>query len=153
MPLSDQANQVVEEASVPGFNAVKLSGNSVSDVVFFGIASNSEYRVQDSADKTVNLVRFTTSNHSTAAAARGAIAKQGWQIVDKGLSLDGIEDKSTVIVLDEMFSPVLADLQDEQFDALRGLLERECKILWVTRGYVFLPEKEKKSCVALFNLC
>lgn len=121
------------EASVPGFNALKLSGNCVSDVIFFGIASNSASQVQDSADKTVNLVRFTTSNHSPAAA-RGAIAKQGWQIVEKGLSLGGIEDKSTVIVLDEMFSPVLADLQDEQFDALRGLLERECKILWVTRG-------------------
>lgn len=121
------------DVTVPGYNTVKLSGDGLSHVIFFGIASNSASQVEDSADKVVNLVHFKTSNGSTDAA-RDALAKQGWQIVEQSLSLDRIVDKSTVIVLDEMFSPVLTDLQDEQFDMLRGLLERECKILWVTKG-------------------
>ncbi|KAK9445239.1 Beta-ketoacyl synthase [Metarhizium brunneum] len=121
------------DVAVPGYNTVKLSGDGPSHVMFFGIASNSASQAEDSADKVVNLVHFKTSNGSTDAA-RDALAKQGWQIVEQSLSLDGVVDKSTVLVLDEMFSPVLTDLQDEQFEMLRGLLERECKILWVTKG-------------------
>lgn len=121
------------KTTVPGYNAIKLSGDGLSDLMYFGIASNSASKPQDSADKMVNLVHFKTGSSSTDAV-RDALAEKGWQLVERNLSIEGILEKSTVIVLDEMFSPVLSDLQDDQFHLLRGLLERECKILWVTKG-------------------
>lgn len=123
----------VVKTTVPGYNAIKLSGDGLSDLMYFGIASNSASKPQDSADKMVNLVHFKTGSSSTDAV-RDALAEKGWQLVERNLSIEGILEKSTVIVLDEMFSPVLSDLQDDQFHLLRGLLERECKILWVTKG-------------------
>jgi hypothetical protein len=54
--------------------------------------------------------------------------------VDHALPFGSVPEKSTVIVVDETISPVLTDLSDEQFAALRDLIERECRLLWVTAG-------------------
>jgi hypothetical protein len=78
-------------------------------------------------------VHFSTPDGSTDAP-RNALTSHGWEIVDHALPFGSIPEKSTVIVVDETISPVLTDLSDEQFAALRDLIERECRLLWVTAG-------------------
>jgi hypothetical protein len=78
-------------------------------------------------------VHFGTPDESTDAP-RNALTSHGWEIVDHTLPFGTVPEKSTVIVVDEMISPVLTDLNDEQFAALRHLIERECRLLWVTAG-------------------
>ena len=49
-------------------------------------------------------------------------------------SFDKVPVKSTVLVLDEMFTPLISHLEDDQFTALREIISRECRLLWVTMG-------------------
>ena len=87
-------------------------------------------------DNKVHLVHFGAGDGSTDAA-RDLLIGQGWEIVEHTYSLDTVPVKSTVLVLDEMFIPVIPHLGDAQFAALREIMSRECRLLWVTLGYVF----------------
>lgn len=49
-------------------------------------------------------------------------------------SLGTVSAKSTVLVVDELFTPVISSLSDDQFLALREIISRECRLLWVTMG-------------------
>ena len=84
-------------------------------------------------DAKVHLVHFSTPDGSTDAS-KDKLATHGWDVVEHTLPLDKIPGGSTVLVVDEMFAPVLSNFNDDQFTALRELLERECRVLWVTMG-------------------
>tara|TARA_R110002003_G_scaffold232_10_gene16791 strand:- start:11320 stop:17916 length:6597 start_codon:yes stop_codon:yes gene_type:complete len=84
-------------------------------------------------DNNLCLAHFGTPSGETDAA-RDVMKNHGWSVTEHVLPFDNVPEKSTVIVLDEMFAPLLTDLKDEQFEALRSLIERECRILWVTAG-------------------
>ncbi|KAH6685860.1 hypothetical protein F5X68DRAFT_276598 [Plectosphaerella plurivora] len=51
------------------------------------------------------------------------------QSAQKVLASDG-----TILVLDEMFSSIISAITDEQIAALKKLVERRCRLLWVTVG-------------------
>ena len=84
-------------------------------------------------DNRVHLVHFSACDGSTDAA-KNLLAGQGWDVVEHTHSLDTVPMKSTVLVLDEMFNPVISTLDDDQFTALREIMSRECRLLWVTMG-------------------
>lgn len=84
-------------------------------------------------ENKVHLMHFSTPDGSTDAS-RDLLTGHGWEIVEHTHQLEKVPVKSTVLVLDEMFSPVLSNLNDDQFTALRELLDRECRLLWVTMG-------------------
>lgn len=54
--------------------------------------------------------------------------------MEHSLPLDNLAAGSTVVVLDEMFSPVISKLSDEQYLALQQLVEKKCRLLWITAG-------------------
>ncbi|OHW97941.1 polyketide synthase [Colletotrichum incanum] len=83
--------------------------------------------------RTVHLVHLGSPNDSMGAA-KNQLINLGWDVVDHVQTLDDVPTESTVLVLDEMFTPVLADLSDDQFLALRRLIEQNCRLLWVTAG-------------------
>ncbi|KAH9983886.1 KR domain-containing protein [Xylariaceae sp. FL0662B] len=132
---SSEIRGEIIKAKPTGFNAVALPENdgTLNGILFLGIADGIVSKESGSANSNAISLLCFKSDRSTDAA-RNALVDKGWQISEHSLSLDGIAENSTVLVLDEMFSPVLSDLQDEQFGVLRGLLERECKIVWITKG-------------------
>lgn len=85
------------------------------------------------SDRTVHLVHFSIPDGATDAP-RDVLDAHGWEVAEHTLPFDEVPEQSTVVVLDEMFAPLLTNLSDAQFDALRRLIERECRILWVTAG-------------------
>ncbi|KAI1762472.1 putative polyketide synthase [Hypoxylon sp. FL1150] len=85
------------------------------------------------SDRKIHLVHFHT-DHDATNAARDLLASRGWDIVEHSLPLSDIPPESTVLVLDEMFAPVLSDMTDEQFNSLRKLIDLECRLLWTTMG-------------------
>lgn len=82
-------------------------------------------------DSRIHLVHFSARDGSTDAAIN-LLAGYGWEIVEHTHSLDTVPVKSTVLVLDEMFNPVISYLDDDQFTALHEIISRECRLLWVT---------------------
>ena len=85
-------------------------------------------------DRHINLVHFGSDNEETISVAKEALANYGWQITDHFLPFSSIQPDSTVIVLDELHSPVLQTITTEQWDGLQHLIHRNSKILWVTTG-------------------
>lgn len=101
-------------------------------IVYLGTLSTKEPETLPAENK-IHLVHFSTPDGSTDAA-RDSLASHGWEIEEHTHPVERIPVRSTVLVLDEIFSPVLSNLNDDQFTALRELLDRECRLLWITMG-------------------
>lgn len=78
-------------------------------------------------------MHFGTPDGATDTS-RDILTGRGWDVVEHTLPFDDVPEQSTVVVMDEIFAPVLTDLRDEQFVALRRLIDNECRILWITMG-------------------
>lgn len=84
----------------------------------------------------VNLVHFTEKPSPEALQAAAALEQEYcWKIkhVASPVSAE-IQRHSTVLVLDELVESVLGTVNAEQWDGLQGLVQNECKLLWVTCG-------------------
>lgn len=107
-------------------------------VVYIGAAADSTGQVPP---REVQLVRFASGNDTTEIQA----ALQEFTIVERILPLDDdLPNGSTILVLDEMFSSLFSAVSDEQIAALKKLVEKRCRLLWVTIGgqmRVTLPER------------
>ena len=68
-----------------------------------------------------------------------SLSRLGWKVFEHTLPLHDLEPKSTVLVLDEISSPILADIQgrDDQWLGIQRLVNLDCKMLWVTSGSQF----------------
>ncbi|KAH7308601.1 hypothetical protein B0I35DRAFT_515695 [Stachybotrys elegans] len=92
-------------------------------------------RIQKAAapsDGKVHSVWFG-SDSAEHGPAIDYLLQAGYKI-EKSRTTEEIPEKATVIVLDEMYHPIVPHLQDEQFASLRQLLDKECRLLWVTKG-------------------
>lgn len=88
----------------------------------------------ETSRSTTHLVHFASQN-SSKNEIRDYLSNNGLQILDVDLSSTSeIPEKSSVLVLDEIFSHVLVDLDNEQLQALQTLINKECRIVWVTQG-------------------
>ncbi|PYH44059.1 polyketide synthase fmaB [Aspergillus saccharolyticus JOP 1030-1] len=67
-------------------------------------------------------------------AIRAQLNIAGWDAYEHVCNPDNIPESGTVLIIDELFAPVLPHFSDEQWQCLRGLVGRGCKILWVTQG-------------------
>ncbi|KAI0406534.1 putative polyketide synthase [Xylaria palmicola] len=131
--VSNGINGNSAELQPAGLVRVPVSGTgSWLDIAYIGVKSKST-ALSTPADKTVHLAHFGGLNDSVSTT-KTYLADLGWNIVEKANTLDEIDGGSTVLVLDEMFAPVLPNLDDDHFLALRGLIERNCRLLWVTKG-------------------
>ena len=104
-------------------------------IIYLGTPEFSEIALENfpSEPCEVQLVHFGSS-HDSMGAVRNSLICRGWKVVEHALPLSELPTQSTVLVLDEMFSPVTSKMNDDQFTALRELLNRECRLLWVTMG-------------------
>ena len=101
-------------------------------IAYLGIHSTEQVETRP-PDCNIQLVHFRNPD-GTTDGARDFLASNGWKIQEHSYSLNGLSPRSTVLVIDEMFTPTLSDLSDEMFLALREILDRECRLLWVTMG-------------------
>ncbi|KAJ5487751.1 polyketide synthase [Penicillium desertorum] len=83
--------------------------------------------------ENVHLLHFDTPIPS-ADVIRDELVQRGWDTLQHSLPFDEVPPTSTVLIIDEMDRPVLSALADKQFVALRGLLEQQCRVVWVTKG-------------------
>jgi hypothetical protein len=83
--------------------------------------------------KSVHLLHFDSPVPSMDAV-QDTLRKKGWAVSEHSLPFEDLPPESTVLITDEIDHPILSALADEQFTALRGLLEKQCRVVWVTRG-------------------
>ncbi|KAI1381948.1 putative polyketide synthase [Hypoxylon crocopeplum] len=121
--LNELAPQGLEV--IPG-----IATEGTFNLVYIGVLG--EEKAAALGDNKVHLVHFNTLENLTDPI--NVLNNHGWEVVEHTIPLSNIPSGSTVLVVDEMFSPVLSNLGDDQFTALRELLDRECRLLWVTMG-------------------
>ncbi|PYI09750.1 ketoacyl-synt-domain-containing protein [Aspergillus sclerotiicarbonarius CBS 121057] len=68
-----------------------------------------------------------------APGIRTSLHEAGWDPVEHNCPAD-VPASSTVLVIDELFAPILTQVTNEQWLCLHRLISSGCKILWVTHG-------------------
>jgi hypothetical protein len=94
----------------------------------------------------VDLVHLADITETTSAA-KSALEKLGWQIEEHSLPLPNLHHKSTVLILDELSTPVLVSVKEGQWQALKNLATQQHRILWVTTGSQFQVSKPDNSLI------
>ncbi|PYI04018.1 putative PKS-like enzyme [Aspergillus sclerotiicarbonarius CBS 121057] len=85
------------------------------------------------AEPKVDLVRLSASS-GVDATIREQLTSSGIRVTEHSLPLPSLRKDSVVLIVDELFSPVLATVTPSQWDAIHQIVATECKILWVTSG-------------------
>ncbi|PYH94535.1 ketoacyl-synt-domain-containing protein [Aspergillus ellipticus CBS 707.79] len=80
----------------------------------------------------LHVVSFE-SNH-LPSKIRSALRCAGWDVVEHNCPASDVPESSTVLILDELFAPVLTQVTEEQWLCLHRLITNGCKLLWVTQG-------------------
>jgi hypothetical protein len=135
MDISGRCDLVLSKALNPqGFATVtNVSGQGLARIAYLGKAIGEV--TCDPSDHTVHLVHLRPHDGLTNGA-KDWLTCLGWRIVEHNLPLTGIPPRSTVLILDELVSPVLSNISDIQFKTVKELIMDDCRLLWVTMGYV-----------------
>lgn len=111
-----------------------IAGTYTPSIVYLGTRTVKHSEAAPTGDR-IHIVRFGDIPRGAIDMARKVLSDDGWDVVERTLPFDKVPAKSTVLVMDEMFYPLMTDISDAQFEGLRSLVEeKECRILWVTMG-------------------
>ncbi|KAH9210204.1 KR domain-containing protein [Leptodontidium sp. 2 PMI_412] len=83
--------------------------------------------------------RAATTHHakirlSIRDSSRAVLQNSGWRITEQTYPFSDIAPGSVVLILDELFAPVLTEVSSEQWEALKTLISSGNNLLWVTKG-------------------
>ncbi|EKG12982.1 Beta-ketoacyl synthase [Macrophomina phaseolina MS6] len=83
---------------------------------------------------------------------RTALAKAGWRIKERALPSVNVPAKSTVLILDELYTSVLPTVTPQQWQTIKDITTRGCKLLWVTQGsHLHVTNPERAMANGLFR--
>ena len=108
--------------------------NDAFNSAYLSTAQSEQFSSVSHSGGLINLVHFSKNAEATTSPIKEVLTSRGWQISEHSLPFIDLQPKSTVLVLDEIFAPVLSNVNDNQWQAVQRLINLECKILWVTSG-------------------
>ncbi|KAH6720961.1 KR domain-containing protein [Leptodontidium sp. MPI-SDFR-AT-0119] len=73
-------------------------------------------------------------NSSCKDSAQAVLQNSGWRITEQTYPFSDIAPGSVVLILHELFAPVLTEVSSEQWEALKTLISSGNNLLWVTKG-------------------
>ena len=79
------------------------------------------------------MVSFSNEAKASSSIVQG-LARINWQVVEHSFLFPNLQPGGIVLVMDELFSPLLKNIQETQWQSLQKLLNGGSKILWVTEG-------------------
>lgn len=103
-----------------------LCAEDSSGSIFFGIID------AHTQEKNIELLQFYRNQDDRAHAVIDAVREFGWEINCHDTPFADVEPGSTLLILDELFSPVLSEIDQIQWETLQRLLSIDCRVLWVT---------------------
>jgi hypothetical protein len=94
----------------------------------------------------VDLVHLTNATEVTATL-KEALAQLGWHIEEHFYPFPNLQPRSTILLLDELFSPILPTVDDDQWHAIKMLTSNGNRILWVATGSQFEVTKPDNALI------
>lgn len=98
------------------------------------IVASSPSASSSSRPKAVLIQLPGAASSEILESAGAALSGLDFEITDCTSSFDDVPRGSTVLVLDELIEPLLATATEEQWDATKDLVRKECNIVWITQG-------------------
>ncbi|KAJ8062818.1 hypothetical protein OCU04_008076 [Sclerotinia nivalis] len=93
-----------------------------------------EIRVK-SHPRNLSVVRLSENTPSLDSSLKAALGLSGWKITDVTYSSNIVAETGTVVlVLDELYAPVLTHINATQWEGLEALISSGNHLLWVTKG-------------------
>ncbi|KAB8293815.1 hypothetical protein EYC80_009297 [Monilinia laxa] len=135
---------VTQRLSDPEVLLEALKVNGISSVLQFASKHESSawslytHEFDDkyqSQPKNLSVVRFSETTPSLDLSLKAALEACGWNITELAYSSNEIAETGTVVlVLDELYVPVLTKINETQWEALKLLISSGNQLLWVTKG-------------------
>lgn len=82
-------------------------------------------------EKRATCIRFTDGENPDLVL--DSLRDRGWTI-DSHSTADNLMPNSNILVVDELFNNVASCITSGQWDMLQAIIQKECNILWVTKG-------------------
>ncbi|KAH7175825.1 hypothetical protein EDB81DRAFT_633270 [Dactylonectria macrodidyma] len=124
---------------IPGDIPVRLEASSFKFIQVIPSDENNLVTVASMTSSTkdqrgvIALVRLSETSEIASGVAK-SLAGLGWSFTEHTWSVEAVQPKSTVLVIDELAQPLFTNITDVQWDAVKELVRKECNILWVTQG-------------------
>ena len=80
------------------------------------------------------VARLAIKSPAITSTLRSTLERSGWQITEHTYPFQNIAPRSTILILDELFAPVLTQIKSNQWQALKTLTSLGSNLLWVTKG-------------------
>ncbi|KAJ5446897.1 hypothetical protein N7445_001718 [Penicillium cf. griseofulvum] len=128
-----------EDAAKIYLESVKTTGlGSVLEIPTAG-NSNSAYLSRntgglDTGSKGTLIVASLSQTTPEVLALQGTLEKIGWTVELQKYPFSKPSDGSIVLVLDELFEPVLTKISEAQWTGIKALVTSGAPLLWVTQG-------------------
>nr|POE79483.1 fumagillin dodecapentaenoate synthase [Quercus suber] len=137
--LQDILNGLVSSKSLQEFAAVKGFGeaHTITDSYTLSAylipprwpASGSKPSARE-----LSVVRLAKESPPLTLFLKTILHNGGWNITEHDVVESSSALGSIVLILDELSTPILAQVTTEQWDTLKGLVASGKKLLWVTKG-------------------
>lgn len=131
-------------AHTPGLTAYKLhellQSHGFGSVAKIASSNNTDAYLSARNDQTfnrlqdLNVVRLLKDTPPLAPSLRSKLEASGWDILEHTVPFNTPSADSAILVLDELFSPVLTSVNEDQWEGLKSLVGSGKQLLWVTQG-------------------
>ncbi|KAE8151513.1 hypothetical protein BDV25DRAFT_138748 [Aspergillus avenaceus] len=83
---------------------------------------------------------------------RKCLEQARWRIIEHQCPAENVPPDAVILILDELWSPILTHISEVQWLCLQRLVTGGCKLLWVTRGgQMSASEPDSSLAVGLFR--
>ncbi|KAK7422917.1 hypothetical protein QQZ08_009273 [Neonectria magnoliae] len=127
--IVEEIGDISASLAKSGFNSIQAITSETQDAIT--VASKASPKNVQRGD--IALVRLSETSEITSLAAK-SLRELGWSLTEHASSVEAVQPKSTVLVIDEISQPLLTTVTDAQWNAVKELVRKECNILWVTQG-------------------
>ncbi|RYP43908.1 hypothetical protein DL768_009576 [Monosporascus sp. mg162] len=102
---------------------------------FFGVTHAGGLRFETpAAEKQIDLLQFNSIENTAMEDTVAAVRQLGWEVRHHRVPFTTVQPGNKLLILDELFTPVLASIAEDQWTGLQTLLSQDCRVLWASRG-------------------
>ena len=81
----------------------------------------------------IDLVHLAAPSE-VSSGIKSALQSLGWEVSEHFAPYKQIQSNNTMLIIDELCSPILPSITEDQWEALKNILGLGSRVLWVTAG-------------------
>ena len=120
------------KANGPG-SVIEIAATSNSSLAYLS-SSTGRGLVTDSHENLLVARLAETTPEALPPSLQAALEASGWTITQQTYPISKPTDGAVVLILDELWNPVLTKADRKQWEAIQTLVSSGSPLLWVTRG-------------------